>query len=555
MNSYDPVSGAVQGPGQPGHVGAYDFDLLYGFGSRWVRGYFGLGAGAMTLPSLGTAFTANVAAGVEVPLDDHFGLRFDGRYRWRESNRRIGAIVCEASGCVPFTTSLYSSAEVSGGLTYRFGGGLWGDGSSLFGDGAPEQKHFWAAAFELTSIVMVSFSINKWGNKEDFAAVTPSNLSDNFQTGFTYDRDPYYTNQFLHALHGNYYFNVARSNGYDFWESGIFAFIGSFAWECCTEIEPASINDQLNTYVGGMQMGEIAHRLAGALLDNTAHGAERVFRELGGFVLDPAGNFNRFLQGDMTRQGPNPADRLPSRLRVDSDFGYRHLSGDASSSDQGLLTVSVLYGNPFEGEIHKPFDTFTLGLEVASAGAMLSRLEDEGLVRGWDVAGDATSSKHVFGLLMGMDFVDNGLEVFGTQSLSAGLLSRFPLGLGLHAETTMEASVFPLAAIKVQEAVDPITNRNYDFAPGGGVRLGATLFRSGRQLAEVIYRIGWFRTVDGNSSSNTLQSLRAMARLPLGEAYGVGAAYQWYSRDTSFPTAPREFKSQSEWRVFLTRSI
>ena len=554
ITAYDPVTGAPLGAGQPGHVGTYELDLLYRFGSRKVQPYFGFGAGAMTLPSLGAGFEANVAAGVEFALDDHLGLRFDGRYRWRESNRRIGTIVCETTGCLPFTTSLYSSAEASAGLTYHFGDSFWGEGLSLFGDGAPEQKHFWAASFELTSIIMVSFGINKWVSKWDWADVTWSSLSDNFRTGFTYDRDPFFTNQFEHALHGNYYFNVARSNGYDFWESGIFTFIGSFAWECCTEIEPAAINDQLNTFMGGMQMGEIAHRLARALLDNTAHGTERVFRELGGFVLDPAGNFNRVLQGDLARQSPNPPDRLPSRLKVDADIGYRHLGGDAASPDQGLLTVSVLYGSPFEGEMHKPFDSFTLGLEIASAGSTLTRFEDEGILKGWDVAGD-TSSKHVFGLLMGFDYVNNEVETFGTQALSAGLLSRFSLGPGLQAETRVEASIFPLAAVKTLETADPLSGRNYDYAPGGGVRLGAMLLSAGRQLAEVTYGIGWTRTVEGTSTSNTVQSLRAMARLPLGEAFGLGAAYQWYSRDTSFPSAPREFKSQSEWRVFLTRSI
>lgn len=555
VQSFHPVTGALLGAGTPGHVGTYELDLLYGFGSKRVRPYLGFGAGAMTLPSLGAGFEANVAAGVEFALDDHLGLRFDGRYRWRESNRRVGAIVCETVGCRPFTTSLYSSAEVSGGLTYRFGDGFWGDGSSLFGDGAPEQKRFWSAAFELTAIIMVTFGINKWKSKWDWADVTWSSLSDNFQTGFTYDRDPFFTNQFEHALHGNYYFNVARSNGYNFWESGVFAFVGSFAWECCTEIEPASINDQLNTTLGGMEVGEIAHRLARALLDNTAHGANRVFRELGGFVLDPAGNFNRVLQGDLTRQGPNPPDRLPSRLNVDADLGYRHLGGEAVSPDQALLTVSVLYGSPFEGEMHKPFDSFTLGLEIASAGANLTRFEDEGILKGWDIAGGSSSAKHVFGLLMGFDYVNNQVETFGTQALSAGLLSRFQLAPGLAAETKMEASIFPLAAVKTQEANDPLSGRNYDYAPGGGVRLGATLFRAGRQIAEVTYGIGWTRTVDGTSSSNTVQSLRAMARLPLGQAFGLGAAYQWYGRDTSFPSAPRGFKSQSEWRVFLTRSI
>jgi hypothetical protein len=555
VQSFHPVTGAPLGAGTPGHVGTYELDLLYGFGSKRVRPYFAFGAGAMTLPSLGTGFTANVAAGVEFALDDHFGLRFDGRYRWRESNRRVGTIVCETAGCLPFTTSLYSSAEASGGVTYHFGDSFWGDGSSLFGDGAPEQKRFWATAFEITAIVMVSFGINKWISKWDWADVTIPTLSDNFQTGFTYDRDPFFTNEFEHALHGNYYFNVARSNGYNFWESGIATFIASFAWECCTEIEPAAINDQLNTTLAGMQVGEIAHRLARALLDNTARGTERWFREIGGFILDPSGNFNRVIQGDLLREGPNPPDRLPSRLKIDADLGYRHLSGDAASPDQGLLTLSVLYGNPFEGEVQKPFDSFTLGLEIASGGSTLTRFEDEGILKGWDLAGETATTKHVFGLLFSYDYVNNEIETFGTEAISAGLLSRYRFGSGFEAETRMAASIFPLAAIKTQEAIQPLSGRNYDFAPGGGLSLGAVLYRSGRELATLSYGVGWTRTVDGTSSSNTVQSLRATARLPLGRAFGLGAAYQWYSRDTSFAHAPSDHASQSEWRVFLTRSI
>jgi len=527
VQSFHPFTSNPLGAGTPGHVGTYELNLMYGFGLRKARLSLGFGAGAMTLPGLGTGFEANVAAAVELPLDDHFALRVDGRYRWRESNRRVGTIVCEDVGCLPFTTSLYSSAEVTGGVTYRFGNSFWPDGSSLFGEGAPEQKRFWSTAFELTAIVMVPLALNKWVSKWDWAQVTIDTLSDNFQTGFTYDRDPFFTNEFEHALHGNYYFNVARSNGYDFWESGVAAFVASFAWECCSEIEPPAINDQMNTTLAGMQVGEIAHRFARALLDNTARGAERAFRELGGFVLDPAGNFNRVIQGDAFRDYPNPPDRLPSRLVIDADLGYRHLSGEPASPDQGLLAISALYGNPFEGEIDKPFDSFTMGLEIASGGSTLSRFEDEGLLKGWNLAGESDSAKHVFGLLFGYNYVNNEIETFGTEAISAGLLSRYRFGPGLEAETRMEASIFPLAAIKTQDEIEPLSGRNYDYAPGGGLRIGAMLFHRGRQVAELSYGVGWARTVDGTSSSNTVQSLRATARLPLGQSYGLGAAYQW----------------------------
>lgn len=46
--------------------------------------------------------------------------------------------------------------------------------------------------------------------------------------GFVWDNDAMGTNMFMHPYHGSLYFNSARSNGYNFWQSGFFAFGGSF---------------------------------------------------------------------------------------------------------------------------------------------------------------------------------------------------------------------------------------------------------------------------------------------------------------------------------------
>ena len=282
------ATGAVS-PARPTHATAYELDALYGFGSRRLRGYLGLGAGALTLspltqgasPDDGTRFAANFAIGAEYLVNARLGLRLDGRYRWRASARRVGAVICESAGCFPFTTNLYSSYEVTGGVTYRFGEAL--DEPVT---GADPPKRFWTASLEVVLLDFAPFAFNRWLSKADFARITPAAIRANFVSGFTYDEDPFSTNPFAHAVHGAVYVSAARANGYDFWESGAFALLGSYLWECCSEIEPPAINDLVNTTLGGMVTGEISHRLSRMLLDNTAGGLERVFHELGVAAMD-----------------------------------------------------------------------------------------------------------------------------------------------------------------------------------------------------------------------------------------------------------------------------
>jgi len=57
-------------------------------------------------------------------------------------------------------------------------------------------------------------------------------------------------------------------------------------WEMYFENEPAAMNDLVNTTLGGMAHGEIQHRVANMILDNTASGFDRLLREVGSLVLN-----------------------------------------------------------------------------------------------------------------------------------------------------------------------------------------------------------------------------------------------------------------------------
>jgi hypothetical protein len=222
---------------------------------------------------------------------------------------------------------------------------------------AAARKRFLPAAAGVVLLEVLPWAFDRYVNKSDFSNISFDTIRENFKTGFRYDRDHFRVNQSSHPYQGGLFFDAARSNGYGFWESGVFALAGSLIWECCMENTAPSINYLVNTTLGGMTRGEVAHRMSVLILDNTASGANRAWREVAAAILNPVGAVNRLLRGDMTHDRPNPEDRFPGGFSLSADGGYRRTSGDGEHLDQGSLSVSALYGNPFACDIRNPFDT------------------------------------------------------------------------------------------------------------------------------------------------------------------------------------------------------
>ena len=156
---------------------------------------------------------------------------------------------------------------------------------------------------------------------------------------------------FDHPFHGNAFFNAARSNGYDFWESSAFAYTGSFIWEFFGENNRPAINDWAMTSIGGLTIGEALHRTAKMVRDNQATGARRTFLEFASFLIDPVGGFSRAVRGEMSRVGPNPPDRYPSNYHTIGMFGFRSISkGRFPEAKQATAfgTVVFQYGDPYQ---------------------------------------------------------------------------------------------------------------------------------------------------------------------------------------------------------------
>jgi hypothetical protein len=430
---------------------------------------------------------------------------------------------------------------------------------------AAPKKHFWIAAGEVFGWNLGEWLIERYILKKPFAYISLDTWTANLNTGLVYDHvDNFPTNQALHPFQGGLYYNAARTNGFNFWESTLFTTAGSLMWEYFGENEAASLNDVVSTSLGGAVTGEVSYRLSTMLLDNTASGGDRFWRELGAFLLNPMGGFNRLVKGEMTKDFPNPDDRMPAGFSAELYVGYQRLN-DAPRSvvlspNQALLGVLVRYGDPFSGENRKPFDYFEALLEAyPSPGAMGIRWLERGLLASWGIS-SSSAAEHRFGLLMGYEYTDNQSQIFSTQDFSADLLSRFPLPRGLELRTEIMGVGFPVAALQANDTRYEYTpeGRPYDYGIGGGVRSLARLDRSGLDLLWIGYEALWIHTTSGASApaaeaslSSRLQSLRLEGRLPVYQAVSVGAGWTWNDRVTVYPDRTARVQG-AQWRAFLS---
>ena len=165
-----------------------------------------------------------------------------------------------------------------------------------------QKSPIWLCATRVFLNNALTVGFDRYVLDADFARIGPRTWRHNIQTGWEWDVDRFGMNYFAHPYSGSGYFNAARSNGYDFYESVPFAFGGSLMYEYFGENTLPSYNDLINTTITGTFLGEISYRLSSDFLDDQASGPERFFREFFAGVIDPQRAFSRLLRGRLWRE-------------------------------------------------------------------------------------------------------------------------------------------------------------------------------------------------------------------------------------------------------------
>jgi hypothetical protein len=418
------------------------------------------------------------------------------------------------------------------------------------------------AALAVGEVLLVNglvWAFNEYPRGANFTQINPRSWYENIKGGWKWDDNHFSTNMFAHPYHGNLYYNAARSNGFTFWESIPFAFMGSAFWECCGETHRPAINDWMATSIGGSIIGEAFYRISSTILDNQDTGGSRFWRELGAAVLDPVRGFTRLTTGRAWKVAPNPerpADHRPGRIEHTLYLGARSVFDDNPIADDSLISGFVLFdfqfGTPFSEEARKPFDWFRLQFQLNSRDKeTIGRFQIRGLLVSTHLKA-SPSNALVLGATLNYDYINNQAVEFGGQSVTGTLASIWPLSsrFTLIGQAGADAQVFGAVNSEfafIVETPGQERLREYDFGVGGGGRLGLGLRLNGREFVNATYRLLYMPALNGAvgtlpqigdiNATHFLQSLLVELKVPVYGHFGVGADFWWYRRQSNMNNA------------------
>ena len=284
-------------------------------------------------------------------------------------------------------------------------------------DGCPRRSV--GKAFLDTTVVNVFYGVANLVRGQVTARITPKTWWANMEQGWVWDLDDFVVNELGHPYQGNNYFNSGRANGLSFWESaGITAF-GSGTWEYFGETNHASLNDLVNTTLGGIALGEMFHRAAWLVRDTRATGRGRLMKEIAATAIDPITGVTRFMSGDSSRVSEKPAEMVPSALGGTFSAGVLWRGSNTSAFDSAgkpFLELNLLYGDPSSGRSRTAYDAFGVLLRFGGGGAF-----SEAKVRGRLLGQPFRRDRFQLNVVQAYDFSKNTAYQFGAQSFNVNV--------------------------------------------------------------------------------------------------------------------------------------
>jgi hypothetical protein len=357
-----------------------------------------------------------------------------------------------------------------------------------------------------------------------------------------------------HPYNGSLYFSAARSNGLSYWAGVPLSFFHSAVWEYFGETTQPSINDLIDTGLGGSALGEMFYRVAATIRNNESGGGARVLRELAALPFDPVGSVNRLVRGEWSRKAPNPSEHNPvaTVLRVGAGAGVVRGPGSLLASLKNatfspVIFADLKYGDSYLDSLRKPFDAFSARILLAPGQGGLTQLVGVGRITGAEI-GRTEWHRHQVELNQRFEYLNNGALQFGAQTLELGFSSRVHLAGRFWFRMLLAGDGIALAGINAPGAgVGP---RHYDFGPGVGGTAEASIEHGGIPYLTVHYQPAWIHSVDGADANHftTLASLEGT--IPIVEWLALVVHGSYYDRLSRYADGTRNHRRFPELRIF-----
>ena len=404
----------------------------------------------------------------------------------------------------------------------------------------------------------------------DYAQTTMHTWRHNFEHGFVWDNDQFSTNLFAHPYHGNLYFNAARSSGLNFWQSAPFAMGGSLMWEFLGEIEPPAINDLIATTMGGICIGEIAHRISNLLIDNRAQGFGRFVREAAATLVNPMKGLNRIISGEAWRLSPQRGTPGHGPLDFSLSVGDRYLADDGAlfrGEHNPYVNLYMEYGEPLNQEgANRPYDFFDAELAFGLSGnqPLVNRLNLLG--RLWStpmIEGRRFNAE--FGFYQHFNYYDSRPVKDGTSLTPYRISEAAAAGPGLimqmpevGALTKLEQRVFLSGILLGGTKSDYYNVIDRDYNMGSGFSVKSKTHMELRHFGRFILKADYFRlftwkgyeqkdlttvnplylNAQGDRGSASLLVLTPLTELDLTPKLSLVGAASYFIRDTRYKYYP-----------------
>jgi hypothetical protein len=332
-------------------------------------------------------------------------------------------------------------------------------------------------------------------------------------------------------------------------------------WEYFGETFRPAFNDWVNTTLNGITLGEVLYRLSAMLTDNTATGTNRTLREIGGALLNPLRGFNRLISGETGRVFPNPEDRKPKDYFVTVNAGIRSLDktgeGDAFAQErveEGLFVFDMYYGNLFYKKSRKPFSTFQLSLGLSSGAPSLTRLEAYGNLFGRYLL-NKKNTQHLLVATLDYNYYNNPGFIYGGTSVVPRLVSRYLIGESTRIITNAGIDLIAMGATPNDYYTDP-EGRNYDFGPGIGFILNASIQNYIWDLIKVEYTSKWLYTQSEPAGSrHHIHLLMISGQLPIRKYFAIGIAVGSYWRESYYENFDDVTRVNPVFRLFFKTAL
>ena len=387
--------------------------------------------------------------------------------------------------------------------------------------------------------------LRSWGN--NLRAGAP------WGNGWIWDNTRFGNDMFLHPYTGANYFDAARASGYNFWESSIYTFGGSYLWKIFGENGAPERNSLIYTTIGGMFGGEIMYRLSSNILDDRTSGLERIGRETLSGILSPGRFLTRLFDGKLSHVTDQEVyKKEPLNVTI---FTGAHIINNNSTFFSGklseLLNAQFDYGNPFERIDRKPYDFFKILTEVniGEGRKIINDVTGYGLL----VGGNTNAGNFAFlsGAFQNYDFWDNPTYELTTLGFGPGVVARLPVLSNASWYSVLHLDVVPFGGNSKRAGPDSSQIGDFNFGGGAEGKLESTLSFGNAASFKLVANYYWFHTFVGEPGNNFIAILKPRVTVGIFDNVSVGAEESIYSSVRDSPGFGTVHTVNTEQKIFL----